>query len=72
MKRKKPYLIITRPQPVLANNFMTFSGIPANENVRVGECTGFIRCLDCHLENIPATDNELTEIESLLKTGIII
>lgn len=69
---KKPYLIITRPQTCLANNFPAFDGYPANETTTVSACSGFIKCATCHVENIPATDAELSEIEMLLKGGIII
>lgn len=69
---KKPYLIITRPQPVLPVNFPNFKGLPANDTVLLGECSGFVKCSECHLENIPATGTELTEIESLLKSGVLI
>lgn len=69
---KKPYLIITRPQTALASTFPSFNGYPANESVTLNSCTGFIKCDEVHLENIPATSDELNEIESLLKTGIII
>ena len=69
---KKPYLIISRPQTALANTFPAFDGYPANESVILNNCTGFIRCNEVHLENVPATSDELNEIESLLKSGIII
>lgn len=69
---KKPYLIITRPQTCLANEFPKFEGYPANSSVLVSDCTGYIECKAVHIENVPATDAELTEIENLLKSGVII
>jgi hypothetical protein len=69
---KKPYLIIVRPQTCLADNFQVFDGYPANKTTKLSNCTGFVKCEAVHVENVPATDNELTEIESLLKSGIII
>lgn len=69
---KKPYLIITRPQTALAETFPLFDGYPTNESVKISECSGFFKCDEVHLENIPATSDELTEIESLLKTGVIL
>lgn len=69
---KKPYLIITRPQTCLADEFPKFEGYPANSSVLVSECTGYIECKAVHIENVPATDAELTEIENLLKSGVII
>jgi hypothetical protein len=69
---KKPYLIITRPQTCLADNFPAFDGYPANKTTTISSCSGFVKCETCHVENIPATDAELSEIEMLLKGGIII
>lgn len=69
---KNPYLIITRPQTCLADNFPAFDGYPANKTTPLSACSGFVKCETCHVENIPATDAELSEIEMLLKGGIII
>ena len=69
---KQPYLIITRPQTCLADNFPAFDGYPANKTTTISACSGFVKCETCHVENIPATDAELSEIEMLLKGGIII
>lgn len=68
---KIPYLIITRPQTNLANSFDTIDGYPANYYTTISACSGFFRCHDLHIENIPATDSELDEIYNLLKQGVI-
>ena len=69
----KPYLIITRPKPAEANNFNEFYGRPSNKKVRLSSCSGYTRIKDVHIEKISsATDDELNEIESLLKDGVII
>lgn len=73
MGGKIPYLIITRPKPYNANNYNNFYGYPSNEVVKLSSCLGYTRVKDIHLENISsATDDELNEIESLLKDGVII
>lgn len=72
MGSKKPYLIIQRPQPNLANVFETFVGKPANYTTKISNCTGFISCTEVHIENCNGTDAELAELENLLKTGILI
>lgn len=69
---KNPYLIITRPQTCVADNFPAFNGYPANKTTTLSACSGFVKVESCHVENIPATDAELSEIEMLLKGGIII
>lgn len=72
MGSKIPYLIISRPQVDLANKFERYIGYPANITTTLESCSGFVNVLECHLENINATDSELNEIESLLKGGIIV
>ena len=72
MGSKIPYLIISRPQVDLANKFEKYIGYPANITTTLESCSGFVNVLECHLENINATDSELNEIESLLKGGIIV
>ena len=72
MGGKIPYLIISRPQVALADNFQKYIGFPANYTTKLSNCTGFVKVLECHIENVNATNSELTEIESLLKGGIIV
>ena len=69
---KKPYLIIRRPQTKIADNFETFHGVSNNKTATLSTYTGYTRVKYVHLENIPATDNELTEIENILKEGVLI
>lgn len=71
MGGKKPYLIISRGQPATAANFPAYVGKPVNHTTTVGACSGFIKCTVDHLENIPATADELTEIDTLLQQGIL-
>lgn len=70
---KKPYLIIRRPQTAIADDYLTFDGGSENEKVVLGTHTGFTRVKYINLEGVVnATRNELTEIETLLKDGVII
>lgn len=69
---KKPYLIIDRPQTALAKNFPNYIGYPSNTTVKLSSCHGFTKVKEIHLENVPATNNELSDIEMKLKGGVII
>lgn len=69
---KKPYLIIRRPQTKIANNFEFFDGVSNNVSGVLSSFTGYTRVKSVHLESIPATDDELTQIEELLKSGVMI
>ena len=72
MGGKIPYLIISRPQVALANNFQKYIGYPANYTTKLSNCSGYVKVLECHVENVNATNTELTEIESLLKEGVLV
>ena len=70
---KKPYLVVMRPQTAMANNYKHFTGAPSNANVKVGSCSGYIRCKEVHVEGLSAaTNEEKTMVENALKTGIIV
>lgn len=66
-----PYLILTRPRQALPKNQNTFTGYPSFITVTLGELSGYTEVHSIHLENIPATADELSEIETLLKGGVI-
>lgn len=66
-----PYLILTRPRQALPSKQNTFTGYPSFITVTLGELSGYTEVHSIHLENIPATADELSEIETLLKGGVI-
>ena len=68
---QKPYLIISRPRQALPSNQNTFSGYPSFITEKLGDLSGYTEIDSIHLENVPATEPELSEIESLLKGGVI-
>nr|DAH27287.1 MAG TPA: hypothetical protein [Caudoviricetes sp.] len=72
MGAKIPYLIISRPQTAMAQNFETLSGYPSNTYTKLSACTGFTQVKFVHVENLNATDAEKQEIERLLKEGVIL
>lgn len=70
---KKPYLIITRKYAYDAGYYQEFYGYPSNNTVTLSSCRGFTRVKSVHIDSIAnATNNEKTEIEALLKEGVII
>lgn len=72
MGGKKPYLIISRPQTALADTYLSLEGVSSNQSVTLSSCTGLVKVKEVQLKNINATLDELTEIETLLKGGVII
>ena len=69
---KKPYLILQRPQTKVAQTFPEIEGYPTNYSCKLGDCSNQVVVKSVHVEGIPATDAELTQIESLLKEGVLI
>ena len=67
-----PYLIITHPTAYDAYAYSSEYGFPLNQTVSLGSLSGYTRVKDIHLAGIPCTDDELEQIESLLKDGVII
>ena len=51
--------------------FNKYSGYPSYYKRSLGDVSGFTTVLDVHLENVPATNLEIIEIENLLKNGVI-
>ena len=69
---QRPYLIITRPDQSLPDKFNSFVGYPSNITKKLSSCKGYTEVEYIHLENIAATEAEISEIESLLKSGVLI
>ena len=71
MGGKKPYLIVSRPQTRTPSNIGDYKGIPSNAIHKLSSCTGFVKVNEVHVISKSAYDNEIQEIESLLKSGVI-
>lgn len=68
---KRPYLIISRPNRNVAKNQNKYIGYPTFKTVQLSTVTGYNSIMDVHLDNIPATQEEIDEIRALLKQGVI-
>ena len=69
---QNPYIILTRPKQAIPAYQNTFTGYPSFITKTLSECSGYTEVESIHLENVPATDGELQEINDLLKSGVII
>lgn len=72
MGGKIPYLIITRPQTRMADQYPAYDGVPANFTSRLGACTGYVKVKEVHLKVPNAYESEIAEIEQLLHQGVLI
>jgi hypothetical protein len=69
---QKPYLIIHRARQSVPESYGGFKGYPLNVTKTLGECSGFTSVREIHLDGIPLTEPELTELRGILEGGIII
>lgn len=69
---QKPYIIIQRPKQCIPANQNTFTGYPSYITATFGDLKGYTEVDKIILENINATENELNELESLLKGGVYV
>lgn len=72
MAVQTPYLILTRPRQALPQNQNKFMGYPSFITSNLSALSGFTVMEHIHLHGISATDDEIREIESLLKEGVIL
>ena len=71
----KCFLLIERPVVALPGDAATFAshyGFAASTAGKLINYSGFTQCSDVHLENLSCLDEERTEIEALLKEGVIL
>ena len=72
MGAKIPYIIVTRPKQIQVPNYNELYGYQAHKMVRIGDCTGYLRCREVHVISPTASDEEKAQIEQLLKTGVYV
>lgn len=67
-----PYLMFTRPIECRPANLGNLHGYSAGIGGKLGALKGYVECVDVKLDGVPATDSELNEIESILKSGVYV
>lgn len=68
---RRPYLIVTRPRIANPEQYAQFNGRPSMIYLNLGSCTGYTQVQSVHLTGIDATNPELSEIATLLTSGVI-
>lgn len=72
LSSQTPYLIISRPRLCMPDNYGHYHGYPSNITRKLGELSGYTVVSNIHLDGLDATSSEIEELESILKSGIII
>lgn len=68
---QRAYIVRSQPNIALPAEQNKFSGYPSFVTTTLSGLRGYNEVESIHLENIPATNSELDEIETLLKGGVI-
>ena len=71
MAVQRPYLIVSRPRQAMPENQEVYTGFPSFIREDFSMLEGYTEVEATHLHGIPATQNEIEEIENLLKSGVI-
>ena len=66
-----PYISLTRPRQALPELQNRYMGYPSFITEDLSRIEGYTEIEFIHLENVPATAGEISEIETLLKGGVI-
>lgn len=69
---KIPFITVVRPKQLQIANYNELYGYQAHKAVRVGDCTGYLRCREVHVISPTASDDEKAQIEQLLKSGVYV
>ena len=67
-----PFVVIQRPDVSVPANMAGQIGQCSNITMNLSDCKGFTMVEYVHLHDIPATSEEIKEIEALLKEGVIL
>ena len=66
-----PYIILSRPEQNVPENYGHHFGYPSNVYVKLSSLRGYTEIGSIHLDSIPATNAELEELDGILKGGVI-
>ena len=69
---QKPFIVIQRPNPSVPSYMQNYVGRVCNKTASLGACKGFTMVDHCHIDGISATPGEISEIEAMLKAGVIL
>lgn len=67
-----PFIVIQRPRFSVPNKVQKYVGQTSNITMNLSDCSGFTMCDYVHLDGITATSEEIIEMESMLKEGVIL
>lgn len=67
---KTAFLTIERAKEKIVGEQQKYLGRPSYMTRTLSSCTGYTKCMNVHLDNVPCTETERAEIERLLISGV--
>lgn len=67
---KTAFLVIEKPKEKIVGSQQKYLGRPSFMLRTLSDCSGYTKCLNVHLDNVPCTATERAEIERLLLDGV--
>lgn len=72
MSIQYPYLIVSYPERDVPEKYSSHYGYPSNIYKQLGSLNGYTEVAAIHLDGISCTEPELSELDELLKGGVIL
>ena len=72
LTNKKPYIIIERPSISIPRSYPHNTGYKSEITSKLSDLHGFTTVKAIHLDNVTATAEEKDELESLLRSGVVL
>lgn len=66
-----PYIILSRPSQSVPKEYGSHYGYPSNIYTQLSDLKGYTEVGEIHLNGIDATDPEISELDKILKGGVI-
>ena len=67
---KTAFITVEKPIEKIAGEQSKFTGKPSYIKRKLKSCTGYTKCFSVHLDNVPCTGQERSELERLLTAGV--
>lgn len=67
---KTAFITVEKPKEKVAGDQSKFTGKPSYIRRKLKSCTGYTKCFSVHLDNVPCTGQERSELERLLTAGV--
>lgn len=67
---KTAFITLEKPKEKVAGEQSKFTGKPSYIKRKLKSCAGYTKCFSVHLDNVPCTGQERSELERLLTAGV--